>query len=90
MSSGYRKRPPGQQSGWGGKSGRRTPNGIEPGSVGYLFTCDGHEKQAVTEAYNLINRLLDARDDCPKADGAKKVDNFLLSTVLFIAGKCRK
>uniref|UniRef100_A0A914XAM7 THUMP domain-containing protein n=1 Tax=Plectus sambesii TaxID=2011161 RepID=A0A914XAM7_9BILA len=74
MSSGNRKRPPGQQSGWGGKNWRRTQHGIEPGSVGYLFTCDGHEKQAVTEAYNLINRLLDAQDGSAKAEGAKADD----------------
>jgi len=48
--------------GRGGYYGNRdasTSKCIDIGAVGYLFTCDGIEKLAVREAYNLLNTFID-------------------------------
>ncbi|VDL68345.1 unnamed protein product [Nippostrongylus brasiliensis] len=32
---------------------------VEAGISGLLMTCDNHEKQAIAEAYNIIDKLMD-------------------------------
>ncbi|CAI5452376.1 unnamed protein product [Caenorhabditis angaria] len=36
---------------------------VEPGVVGLFFTCEGHEKQAVQEAYSIIEELLEKSEN---------------------------
>jgi hypothetical protein len=61
---GYGNRSGGRGGGYGrgGYYGNREASSskcIDIGAVGYLFTCDGIEKLAVREAYNLLNTFID-------------------------------
>ncbi|KAK5983517.1 THUMP domain-containing protein [Trichostrongylus colubriformis] len=47
---------------------------VEAGISGLFMTCDNHEKQAIAEAYNIIDTLMDNTSKVPESEGKQSDD----------------